>query len=369
MKRILLLIIITLIIASAISCASRSELQIKELGCPFSAHYNNNYSKTPWDMIFFDGKLFIGSGDYDSNSGPAIIACYDLSTSELSVDALPDEQISSFSIINENLIAPGIDPMDDWSLGNYYIYNGESWETKRNIPYGIHTYQIIEFENKLFAALGTDNNRFPVVVSHDDGTSFSEVKFTKNGQDYPVCDSLNDRVYNMLVLNEKLYAIRFSGGECELFVYKDGVFQYFTKWMNDIVIPSSAQISPNCGFSSAVIYNGYYYFSTGYLFRTKDAITIEYVALANDSLIIDLYESNESLYALAIKVNSDGGYVSSVYQISESKNKLLFEVTDPAYAVSLAADNNKFYLGFGENKSYPDKSGKIIEYHYKGEIQ
>ncbi len=369
MKRILLIIFIILLIGSNAFCTSRSELQIKELGCPFSDHYKNNYAKTPWDMFIFEGKLFIGSGDYENNSGPAKIACYDLSTLELNIDILPDEQINTFSIINEKLVAPGIDPIEDWSLGNYYVYNGESWETKRNIPYGIHTYQIIEFDNKLFAALGTEKGSFPVVVSHDDGESYSGVRFTKNGQDYPVCDSLNDRVYNMFVLNEKLYAIRFSGGEYELFVYNEGAFQYFTKWMYDIVIPSSTQVSPNSGFSSSVIYNGYYYFSTGYLFRTKDAKTIEHVALANDSLIIDLYESDGSLFALAIKDNSDGSYISSIYQIKESENKLLFEVTDFAYAVSLVADNNIFYLGFGENKSYPDESGKIIEYQYKGEIQ
>lgn len=352
------------------SCAAKNNtdpvIYEKTIGTPFSDCYDSIFAQTPWDMIIFDNKLFIGSGDYDKNCGPAKIACYDLKTNELSLYSVPDEQISNFSVINGRLTSPGIDPMDDWSLGNYYIYTENTWETKRNIPCGIHTFFMIEFENRIFAALGTDEGQFPVAVSHDGGNSFYEAKFEKNGQPFPVFDSFNDRVYNMFVLNEKLYAVRFSGGEYEVFVYEDGVFQYVTAWIYDIVFPSFDHFSQKSGFYASVTHNGTYYFSTGFLFKTKDAKRIEYVEL-DGRHVIDLYESDGILYALAIKENPDDSFTSEIYQITENRCIFLFEVTNDSYALSLAVENNNFYIGFGYNKTDPMQSGKIILYKYKGD--
>lgn len=361
---------IIMLFVSLNACASKNNtdpvISEKKIGTPFSDCYDSISAQEPRDMIIFDNKLFIGSGDYDKNCGPAKIACYDLKTNEMSLFSVPDEQISNFSVINGRLTSPGIDPMDDWSLGNYYVYIDNKWEIKRNIPRGIHTFFMIEFENKIFAALGTDECHFPIVVSHNGGNSFYEVKFEKNGQTYPVFNSLNDRVYNMFVLNEKLYAVRFSGGEYEVFVYEYGVFQYVTAWMYDIVFPSFDHFSPKSGFSASITHNGTYYFSTGYLFKTNDAKNIEYVEL-DGRLVIDLYENNGILYALAIKENPDDSFTSAIYQITEKDFIFLFEVANNSYASSLAVENNNFYIGFGYNKIDPMQSGRIILYKYKGE--
>ncbi len=370
-SKIISYFVIILLTISLNACAAKKDadsiIYEKTLGMPFAGCYDSISAQTPWDMIIFDNKLFIGSGDYDKNCGPAKIACYDIATNEQTIYTVPDEQISNFSVINGKLTSPGIDPMNDWSIGNYYIFNENTWETKRNIPRGIHTFFMLEFEDKIFAALGTDKDHFPVAVSHDGGNSFYEVKFEKNGQPYPVNDSLNDRVYNMFVLNEQLYVIRFSSGEYEVFIYDGGTFKYVTAWVYDIVFPSFDHFSQKSDFSACVTHNDTYFFSTGYLFKTKDAKNIEYVELDENILIIDQYENNGILYALAIKENPDDSFASAIYQITENGCIFLFEVTNDSYAVSFAVDNNNFYLGFGYNKTDPLQSGKIILYKYKGE--
>ncbi len=374
-KHIFLLVIIVLLLIFILCGCSQADAspcfayKAEEIGSPFSKHYSNNIVRTPWDMIIFENKLFIGSGDYDKNSGPCLIASYDITTEDWSTYTLPDEQIESFAIIDGKLMAPGIDPMDDWVLGNYYVYEDSAWQTIRSIPYGIHTFQIIEFQNKMFAALGTEKGHFPVSMSSDGGQSFTEVRFTKNGSLCPVEDSQNDRVYNMFIIKSKLYAIRFSGGAYEVFVFLDGQFEFVYQWMYDIIIPDVEPFSQKCGFSASITYNDVYYFSTGYLFKTVDGENIKYVALDKERYVIDLYENNNILYALAIQKNIDGSYNSAIYRITGDNTHLLFEVCGNTYAQSFAVDNDIYYLGFGYDKIDPEQGGKIIKYTYKGDLQ
>ena len=40
--------------------------------------YSENYmfARNPWDMQTYNGKVYIGAGDYGENSGPTKIICY-----------------------------------------------------------------------------------------------------------------------------------------------------------------------------------------------------------------------------------------------------------------------------------------------------
>ena len=370
--------LVTIIILPIYSCSQpfntfeKTEIpivQATDMGCPFVDCYSNSLAKTPWDMIIFDNQLFVGSGNYNQNCGPAQIACYDLATNELKLSSVPDEEINKFAIINETLIAPGIDPMQDWAYGNYYIFQNNSWKTVRSIPYGIHTFQIIEFDNKLFAALGTEIGHFPISVSENNGKSFVEVKVTKNNCPSPTLDSFNDRIYNMFVIDSKLFAVKFSGGAYEVFMFNDGQFDYITQWIYDIVIPNTDPFVNKSGFIASITYNNTYYFSTGYLFKTQGVKNIKHIAFNDNKYIIDLYENNGHLFALAIKENSNKSYTSAIYKINDNSTELLFEVTESNYAISFAVNNENFYLGFGYCDANVDRTGKIIKYTYKGEFK
>ncbi|MBQ2389396.1 MAG: dockerin type I repeat-containing protein, partial [Clostridia bacterium] len=87
------------------------------VGTPAFERYDNSaadiiFARNPWDMQTYNGKVYIGSGDYNSNKAPSLIACYDPETDKATVfqDRLDDEQVSNFAIIDGRLIAAGIDP-------------------------------------------------------------------------------------------------------------------------------------------------------------------------------------------------------------------------------------------------------------------
>ena len=94
-----------------------------ELGIPTSERYSEGVTaRSPWDMATYENKLYIGSGDYDTNAGPVDMWCYDIDKKTWSNSGtVPEEEIDRFCVIDNKLVVPGIDPQEDWSLGNYYV--------------------------------------------------------------------------------------------------------------------------------------------------------------------------------------------------------------------------------------------------------
>ena len=48
-----------------------------DLGAPAAAYYPSNYlARCAWDMTIFDGRLYVGCGDYSNNSGDVpVLSC------------------------------------------------------------------------------------------------------------------------------------------------------------------------------------------------------------------------------------------------------------------------------------------------------
>ena len=65
-----------------------------ELGIPSAAEYETGVrARSPWDMIVYDGALYVGSGDFDANAGPVPIYRYDPTSQTWSSGAaLPEEE-------------------------------------------------------------------------------------------------------------------------------------------------------------------------------------------------------------------------------------------------------------------------------------
>ena len=83
MKRILALWLIFSVLALLLtSCSSTDTIDsitYIELGIPSCERYPEGIrARNPWDMAIFGDKLYIGSGDYDKNSGPVDMWCYDM---------------------------------------------------------------------------------------------------------------------------------------------------------------------------------------------------------------------------------------------------------------------------------------------------
>lgn len=158
-----------------------NDITYVELGIPTASRYSEGIrARCPWDMIVWNEKLYVGSGDYDSNSGPVDIWRYDTTKGVWeNSGTVPDEEISRFCVIGDVLVAPGIDPTEDWTYGNYYKQDGEEWVKVRNISGGMHNFDMVEYNGSIFCGLGVASGEYPVVYSADDGKNSCRLKCTK----------------------------------------------------------------------------------------------------------------------------------------------------------------------------------------------
>lgn len=150
------------------------------LGNPTAELYSGalSYARNPWDMLGFDGRLFIGSGNSSnegpaSNAGPVPVIAWDpwleAFVEEYTVE---DEQIDELVVLEGSLVIPGHDPLESWVAGNFYRRLAQdSWEKVRTIPAAIHNYSMTEHGNRIFAGLGTAVGSV-VVASQDGGESW-----------------------------------------------------------------------------------------------------------------------------------------------------------------------------------------------------
>ena len=119
-----------------------------------------------------------------------------------------DEQIDVFCIMDGDVYIPGHDPKESWKWGNFYrLEKDGAWHKYRNIPNGIHNYDMAMLDGVLFAGLGTRKGA-AVAISRDRGTTWSEA-FVPNG-----------RIYSFLVFKDEVYATAFIPGKRALAFYK-----------------------------------------------------------------------------------------------------------------------------------------------------
>ena len=136
------------------------------------------YARNIWDMQVYGSRIYIGIGNSSTNgptpnAGPIPVYYFDPTTEQYTTEFMVDEeQINIFKIIEGDLYIPGHDPTESWALGNFYKTSGNGWSKHRNIPNGIHTYDMAYYDGKLFAALGSGTNP-PLVVSNDMGATWS----------------------------------------------------------------------------------------------------------------------------------------------------------------------------------------------------
>ncbi|MFH2124840.1 MAG: hypothetical protein ABIJ50_15330 [Pseudomonadota bacterium] len=210
-KNILVCIIFLFAISNlytAESCFARKDItqQLEYIGNPYSAipkFKKNIYARNIWDMIAFQGKVYLGAGNSSNtgpspNAGPVPVISYNPETNSFeTVFTTSEEQIDVFYIFDNKLYIPGHDPRESWELGNLYSSDdGRQWQKKRTIPKAIHTYCLYYFKGKLFAGVGTKKGA-GIAVSEDFGDSWKELSlFAPAG-----------RFYQFLVADNRLYAI------------------------------------------------------------------------------------------------------------------------------------------------------------------
>ena len=345
--------------------------KVVELGIPTAQKYGvGNVANYVWDVRVWNGRVYRGAGDYDKNSGTAPIYAYEIeSQSWKNSGTVSDQAVHRFLEIGGKLISPGIDPTDSWDLGNYYVLNdnGKGWTKVRTLPNGIHNYDMVEFDGKLFAGLGTEDYDDTVAVSSDGGKNWSFVPLYKDGQPFDTSGYKWTRTYDFATYNGQLYALiifRLNFGQTsELFRYENGKMVWVGKGTG--LIGGSAT-NRNYWIGEFEL-GGSCFLTAGYLCEVTDFAdpnSWKNVKLPKNERAADAFLRDGVAYILAYNYNyTTKMYNVAIYKSATCKEGSFTEVVSFDYEVhpsSFDWDGTYFYLGMGGNTAKPDKSGMML---------
>ena len=374
MKLIRLLSLLFLLLLCVLLCSCRlsrakRNIPYSELGIPASEQYADGITaRSPWDMIVWNGYLYVGLGDFDANAGPIGIPRLNLQTSQWENGApLPEEECNRFRMIDGRLTFPGIDPKESWELGNYYVLENSEWIQQRVIPNGVHTFDMAETDGLIFASLGVPAGDSPFAVSDDGGKTFRPVEMVKDDRLIDTSEYDLVRSYDLFVLGGKVYATflyqRGTEHGYELYRYEDGRFTYDNDWLGKV---RRMSITYKLIFDQAVL-NDRLYLATGALYVTKDMNEISRIKLPNSEIVYDVAVENGQLYALCGVTREDGSVLVSVWKQTREKSHVfsrLFDFTYPIPPLSFALRDGVFYIGMSDTVNQNEKNGMILQIAY-----
>ncbi len=379
MKRICAYILIFILLLLHTGCGKKGaaetsnepyEAQFTELGIPLNDYYTTgSIERCAWDVEIYEDELYVASGDYDNNKGPVNIWSYSLEERTWKDRGnLPDEQIERFYIFNNKLYTPGSDPQGSWQYGNYYCCEDGKWTTKNTLPGGIHNFDLVQFEGKLFAGLGVEPGKAPVVMSEDE-EEWTPVHFYKQDKNISTKDKELIRVYDFFVLDDTLYAYLYlasdAGAERELYRFENGKFVYYSELPSKFTGKRNMYVQIN----QKVEFKGKQYIATRNLYVTDDMKTAKLCDLNKKVVVTDLRVVKNKLYVLANEsITKEDGSEQFKISIFESKDgkvfneKCYFYYTVPALSFTYGKDAFYFGMGYGiqAQKEY-ERNGMILE--------
>lgn len=374
-KRILqgMALLLALLSVTALASCRRAEGdytdELIDLGIPLIERYTNETqndirARCSEDMVIYDGRLYVGCGDYSTNKGPVNIYSYGLADGEwqTSAETLDDEHIKRFLVLDGTLCIPGTDPRGDWSLGNYYTLADGAWQTHRVLPSGIHCFDGVVYEGKTFWGLGVNSGDFPVVVQSGEALRF--VPFVRDGAAVDTAGFEFVRVHNFSVYNGELYAFFTLGNtdtvDYSVYRYDGEVFVYVSTPPE--VFLRSYDISHTASFAGLNTFiNGYCYYVT------EDMSAFRPWRVGDSDLACDMEQIGDTLYVLAHRTLENGDYETGVYATKDGKEfEKLFYFHYDIPANSFAYADGTFYFSMGRYyDGSSDEMGRVFALDFK----
>ncbi len=337
------------------------EVEINELGIPLENKFApDDEARTPNDIVLHEGLLHIGSGEYTRNSGPVEMHFYNTDTKEWRMNCeLPEEAILRFCEINGQLYAPGIDAMESWEYGSYYVFESGKWVQNRVIPNGVHVFDVVKYANRLFFALGTDMSANAVAVQNGLGGFDFPDFIDENGKLLAAAegDANSMRVYDLFVLNGKLFALR--NGK-KVFVFNGNDFKYHSTWDNFLTV----HIGYDGGTVRKQVFNGKVFLIGGWIYSSGDAKALQKLDFPREDYISDILEKDGFLYLLCDRKLENGDFQIKVLVSKSGNEGEFFEYCSfeyPIPAVSFDIGENALYFGMMDNTEPNELNGMILE--------
>jgi hypothetical protein len=369
--------------------------QVELLGNPYQATYPGGarvYARNIWAMCAFNGEVMLGAGNSSDegpaqNAGPVPLVAFSPSNGHFRVMfTVDDEQIDVFRLLQGSVYIPGHDPRESWAFGNYYrLDEAGRWRKFRNIPAGVHTYDMTMSGGLLFAGLGTPHGA-AVAVSTDVGVSWINT---------PIA---NSRVYAFLTVQSNVYAVgvmdsRARPGKTEPAETLVGVHQYSQQLgfypRNDLgpeqLFPgvtmragAKVRIARPVSFKDRAAYLGVYTHNDHQCLPfgvfvaealSVGSVAIRYVALPKDVRAWDLLLDGGILYVLTDVPDAEG---TTVRVLASSDGRVWSErlhFRSRTFARSFALLDRDFYFGLGcevadpgqwTQQALPPETGNIL---------
>ena len=354
MKKITAFLLLAVTILALASCGKYPyQAEYAELGIPLKDYYKTgSIERCVWDVEYLDGNLFVGSGDYDKNKGPVMMYRYNFEEQAWKLDnSVSDEQIERFFVFDDKLYAAGCDPQTSWSYGNFYYYEGTSWKTNNTIPGGIHNFDMVRFNGKLFVGLGVVDGDTPVKMTEDE-QNWTPVYLYKDGKIRETNGAEYIRVYDFFTLQNELYAYFYTyyGEQAyrEIYRLEEDKFVYYSDMISTLKFSKTGY----AGIAQKAEFKGKQYFTTGYLYKSEDMKTAERINIGDKTNVNDIRVIGQKLYLLCNeKITDESGNETFRVSVMRSKDGETFEemfyFSYPVRALSFTYNDKHFYFGVG----------------------
>ncbi len=303
---------------------------------PASGDPANARRRSMWDMHHFNGRIYIGSGDYWDNSGPTDVWTYDGNSfiKEYTVD---DEMIFDFFEFENKLFIPGNDATEDWSFENIYINDpnrvpNPGWIKLRTLPGGLHSFDVALFKGELYASIFTDGSTpAKTLVSTDMGQTWTT--FISEYSSFVVFDDF------MFIAGNNYY--KYDGNTLQTITLN--LFDY--RNMNRQAKFQDGVLYTNPG--RYVLYNTPLYFLPSS--EIKDGGTATKIAKFATDNVQDIVVRNTICYVMtAEEITQDVAYKGRIYSSTDLTHwSLAADFIVPGIPLSFEIMNNKFYVGLG----------------------
>ncbi len=356
---------LTFILCFTTTFSSACFSKVKEIEVQLSDRFTQGeIARCVWDLYVFDGKIYMGSGDYDKNTGPTDICAYDLKSKTIEITGtVRDEAIISFVEIDGILYAPGTDPKDNLPISDYYSLTENGWTNHTALPNIAHNFDLIKFDGVLYAGVGGDYGFGPILSSTDNGKTFDFIPLYKNGEEVaPLQEPDFSRCYDFYTLNGKLHALIYhnytDGYQFEIYRLEDGKMQFYST-VETINFFGRTSVKM---LNAKAEYNGKIYLSSDKLYSSNDGKTFENVALPNNEWVSDFFIIEDTMYILSFLPIKDGFSVK-IYSLDlvEGTFNNLSTFNYPVPPLSFVKVNKNFYIGMGNRTAKHEKNGALLK--------
>ena len=365
--KILCLILVIISVFSFASCNDEKGPKIENIGVPSAERFKwPDPARCVWDMKVWNGVLYVGSGHYGDNTGPTQVWAYDIEDGNwYDSGTVNEEAVVRFNVIGNDLLIPGVDPKDGWTMGNYYKLEEGTWVKNNVLPYAVHAFDMIEYKGEIIVGIGSAKEGYLALSSKDGGQTFEQIEFLFNNKPRDFSKFNSCRMYELFTLNGTLYGFAYNSGDsssAELNVYKNGKFHYYKSGVD---FWNTKSITLNV-LGSKEEFNNKLFFCKDYLYSTSTLKDVAKVNLPLDEKTSQFRIYDGKMYVLCYEKKGERLNVSYTVRIYESQTGLdgfneICEFEFDVPPLSFDKDGNTFFVGMGEKSEGLLSNGTVFK--------